>query len=51
MNYTLTVQYNETSDEYYIILPPDLLKKMKWNTGDKIKWTQKKDSFILTKVK
>jgi len=50
MNYTLTVEYNQNTDEYYIILPNELLKEMKWIEGDKIKWTKKKDSFVLTKV-
>lgn len=51
MNYTLKVEYNKNTDEYYIILPEDLLTKMNWKEGDKIKWTKKKDSFLLTKVK
>jgi len=51
VSYTLKVEYNENSDEYYIILPPGLLKELNWKEGDKIKWTQKKDSFLLKKVK
>jgi len=51
MSYSLTVQHNEVSDEYYIILPQSLLQELNWNEGDNIKWTTKKDgSIILTKV-
>lgn len=49
--YTLKVEYNENSDEYYIILPKEFLDKAGWKEGDKIKWTKKKDTYILTKVK
>jgi len=51
MSYTLKVECNEVTGEYYIILPEKLLKEMGWKEGDKIKWTKKKDSYILTKVK
>lgn len=49
-SYILKVEYNENTDEYYIILPEKLLKELSWNTGDKIKWTKRKDSFVLRKI-
>lgn len=52
MSYVLKVEYNELTDEYYIILPDSLLKKMTWKQGDQIEWKIKKDnSIILKKVK
>jgi len=52
MSYTLQVQYNELTDEYYIILPAELLKKMNWKVGDNLKWSLKKDkSIVLKKIK
>lgn len=49
--YTVTVQYNENTEEYYITLPEKLLKQMKWKTGDNIDWTVNRDgSFTLNKV-
>jgi len=51
MNYTLKVEYNENSDEYYVILPKNLLKELKWKNGDQIEWKVKKDgSIVLKKV-
>lgn len=50
MNYTLKVEHNENSDEYYIILPKELLDQVGWVEGDTIKWkTNKNGSFTLTK--
>jgi len=50
--YTLTVQYNKHTEEYYVILPQQLLDQVGWVEGDEIKWKQRKDkSFVLTKVK
>lgn len=51
MNYTLKVEYNENTDEYYVILPQELLKALNWKEGDQIKWTKKKESYLLTKIK
>jgi len=52
MTYTLKVEHNELSDEYYMILPPELLKEVGWSSGDKIKWKQQKDgSILLSKIK
>jgi len=49
MSYVLKVEYNELSDEYYIILPELLLKEMKWNQGDKLEWKIKRDNSIVVK--
>jgi bifunctional DNA-binding transcriptional regulator/antitoxin component of YhaV-PrlF toxin-antitoxin module len=50
MTYTLKVEHNELTDEYYVLLPQELLNKVGWVEGDNIKWKPQKDgSFILTK--
>jgi len=52
MSHTLKVEYNENTDEYYIILPEKLLKQLNWIPGDKLDIKIKKDNTIsLTKVK
>jgi len=51
MTYTLKVEQNEITGEYYFILPEDFLKKMKWKEGDNIEWINNKDgTFTLKKV-
>lgn len=51
MTYTLKVEHNEITGEYYFILPEKLLKQMDWKEGDNIKWTANKNgSIILKKV-
>jgi bifunctional DNA-binding transcriptional regulator/antitoxin component of YhaV-PrlF toxin-antitoxin module len=50
MTYTLTVEQNELTDEYYVLLPQELLNKVGWVEGDEIIWKHQKDgSFILKK--
>jgi len=52
MNYTLKVEYNQHTDEYYIILPKQLLDQAGWVEGDKLTWKRQKDgSFIVSKEK
>jgi len=52
MTFTLQVEHNESTDEYYIILPQQLLNHVGWVEGDNIKWKSQKDgSFLLTKEK
>jgi len=52
MTYTLKVEQNELTSEYYIILPDELLKRVGWVEGDNIKWKPQKDgSFVLTNEK
>jgi len=47
----LKVKYNKKTKDYYILLPEELLSKLKWKTGDKIEWIDNKDgSFSLRKV-
>ena len=36
-NWTLTVEQDEFSKDFYIILPDELLEKMEWNVGDTLK--------------
>jgi len=50
MTYTLKVEQNEITGEYYFILPEDLLEQMDWTEGDNIKWIDNRDgSFTLKK--
>ena len=35
--WTLTVEQDEFSKDFYIILPDELLEKMEWNVGDTLK--------------
>lgn len=52
MTYTLKVEQNELTDEYYVILPQELLNRVGWVEGDNINWkSQTNGSFILTKEK
>lgn len=51
LTYTLTVERNEITDEYYVILPESLLKQVGWKTGDNIKYKKYKgDAFIFYKA-
>jgi bifunctional DNA-binding transcriptional regulator/antitoxin component of YhaV-PrlF toxin-antitoxin module len=49
MIYTLKVEQNETTGEYYFILPEQLLKQMGWKEGDNIKWNCHKDGSVTLK--
>jgi bifunctional DNA-binding transcriptional regulator/antitoxin component of YhaV-PrlF toxin-antitoxin module len=49
MTYTLKVEQNETTGEYYFILPEKLLKQMDWKEGDNIQWTSNKDGSVTLK--
>lgn len=49
-SYTVEVQENKETDEYFIQLPEEILTNLKWNTGDTVIWNDNKDgSFTLTK--
>jgi bifunctional DNA-binding transcriptional regulator/antitoxin component of YhaV-PrlF toxin-antitoxin module len=49
MTYTLQVEQNEITGEYYFILPEKLLKKMNWKEGDDIEWINNKDGSVTLK--
>ena len=49
MIHTTKIEYNELTEEYYILLPKELLKDLKWKTGDNIKWSLRKDGSIMLK--
>ena len=49
MTYTLKVEQNEITGEYYFILPKKLLKRMNWQEGDNIEWISNKDGSITLK--
>jgi bifunctional DNA-binding transcriptional regulator/antitoxin component of YhaV-PrlF toxin-antitoxin module len=50
--YTTQVQYDETSDDYFIILPEDLLNNLNWELGDNLEWEydEEADGYIVRKV-
>lgn len=51
LTYTLTVEHNEITDEYYVILPDSLLKHVGWQAGDQLKYKKYKgDSYIFYKT-
>lgn len=51
MSYTLKVEHNEVTDEYYIILPQAFLDESGWKEGDSLEWKVNKDgSFTLRKL-
>jgi len=50
MSYTLKIEHNGVTDEYYVPLPEELLNKLGWVEGNDITWkTQDNGSFLLTK--
>ena len=49
MSYTLKVEYNENTDEYYVILPQKLLEEVGWKAGDQLKFTKRKDGSLIVK--
>jgi len=52
MTYTLKVEQNELTEDYYVILPQELLNRVGWVEGDNINWKPHTNgSFILTKEK
>ena len=40
-----------TNGELYFTIPDDILNRLGWEEGDEIKFSEKDDGFILTKVK
>jgi hypothetical protein len=53
MNYTLTVQEDKQTGEYYIELPDDVLLKANIDVGDSVEWRMSNDNSYatLTKIK
>jgi uncharacterized membrane protein (UPF0127 family) len=53
MNYTLTVQEDKQTGEYYIELPDDVLIKANIDVGDSVEWRMSNDNSYatLTKIK
>jgi uncharacterized membrane protein (UPF0127 family) len=53
MNYTLTVQEDKQTGEYYIELPDDVLLKANIDVGDSVEWHMSNDNSYatLTKIK
>lgn len=50
--YTTHVQYDTTSDDYYITLPEELLESLDWEIGDDLEWEEDEESggFIVRKA-
>ena len=49
--YTAEVIYNETTDEFVLPLPEDILNEVKWQEGDTLRWKDNLDgSFTLERV-
>jgi bifunctional DNA-binding transcriptional regulator/antitoxin component of YhaV-PrlF toxin-antitoxin module len=34
-----TVEYDEFHDEYYLVIPDEILNELKWKVGDTLVWT------------
>lgn len=51
-NYITHVQYDETSDDYFVALPEELLESLGWEIGDDLDWEEDEDNggFIVRKV-
>lgn len=43
------VEYNSFSDEYYLILPDDLVEQLSLKTGDTLVWSIEGDKVYLSK--
>lgn len=50
--YTTQVQYDEISDDYYIVLSEELLDSLSWEIGDDLEWEydEEADGYIVRKV-
>lgn len=45
------VQYDESTDEYFIEFPPSLIEKLGWKTHDVLNWVDNQDgTFTLKKA-
>jgi len=33
------IKYDEIHDEYYLVLPDEMMEKLGWNVGDTLVWT------------
>jgi len=52
MKYTVPVQYNKDTDEYFIEFDEAILKQVDWAAGDTLNWKDNNDgSFTLEKKK
>jgi hypothetical protein len=50
MNWTLTIEVDETTGEHYIQFPEDALEGLGWQPGDTITWLDNNNgSWTLTK--
>jgi len=50
MKYTVPVQYNKDTDEYFIEFSDNMLKQVGWAAGDTLNWKDNEDgSFTLQK--
>lgn len=50
MKYTLTVKYDEETDDHFLEFPPEVMESLGWEVGDTIEWKDSGNgSYILSK--
>lgn len=49
--WNIPVEYDETTEDYFVTFPENLLKKLDWKEGDLLEWIDcKNGSFQLKKI-
>tara|TARA_B100001093_G_C26513533_1_gene878596 strand:+ start:433 stop:735 length:303 start_codon:yes stop_codon:yes gene_type:complete len=49
--YEIEIQKDTDTDELFFELPPKLLERLNWKTGDDLKWEETNEGLRLRKVK
>ena len=49
--YEIEIQKDSETDELFFELPPKLLERLNWKTGDDLKWDETNEGVRLRKVK
>jgi hypothetical protein len=44
--YESTVEYNEDFDEYYLVIPDELVQSVGWEEGNVVEWRLNKDGSV-----
>lgn len=39
----VTIEYDELTNDYYAVLPDELLRRLGWKENDTLRWTDNKD--------
>lgn len=50
MTYTATVECDDVTGDFLVVLPPDLLVAVGWRQGDTVEWTIEDDCLCLKRV-